>query len=320
MNFAYTLQINLSPGDTNYAHLTVPRLLAAHTDAAEKLLVVDVCKPPRTNLVDPEIRFPEPRYSERVATIVELAENWHREGLVDRVKILRPGDELFTKLNHKYLSGDVFQTHDYGGCALMAYWAAFELTTTDWLVHYDADMLLHQEEGYSWAAEAIPQILSNESVIAAIPRPAAPDKVSPDAPSREEAIPFETVTGGWLNFWFSTRCFLFSLKRLREQLPILRGRIRWENRFARWFNRGYPRSPEIMLFRRFSQVGKFRFVSSDRRAWLLHPVEKGPEFLELLPAMLEQVAAGKCPPLQEGRQDVQVAAWKQFVSGENPRP
>lgn len=125
-----TLQINLSPGDLAYAELTVPALLAAHPEASERLLIVDVCKPQRTQIVDPAKRFPEPAFSERAAAIVELAERFLRAGQVDRVVVLRPGDPLFVQLSRRYMRSWVRETHDYGGCALMASLAAFELCRT----------------------------------------------------------------------------------------------------------------------------------------------------------------------------------------------
>jgi hypothetical protein len=97
-----TLQINLSSGDLAYADRTVPALIAAHPEATERLLIVDVCKPQRTGIVDPEKRFPEPAYSQRATAIVELAEKLRTAGKVDRVIVLRPGDPLFRQLSRRY--------------------------------------------------------------------------------------------------------------------------------------------------------------------------------------------------------------------------
>jgi hypothetical protein len=312
-----TLQINLSPGDLAYAELTVPALLAAHPEAGERLLIVDVCKPQRTKIVDPARRFPEPAFSARVEKITALAERWRATGQVERVVVLRPGDPLFPKLSRHYLRPWVRETHDYGGCALMAYLAAFELCRTRWLLHYDADMLIHQADGFAWAPGAIAAMADSPRIVAASPRP-APPRLNLDAPTAEERLAAKPHAAGWLNTWFSTRCYLFDLTRLRPLLPLLQGRIFWEVLAARLLKRGYPRSPEIMLFRRMQSARQWRLTLRDSRAWLLHPIKKDSEFVAALPRLLHAVKTGHVPTAQRGHANLDLAAWQaQFAASAN---
>ncbi|QYM80481.1 hypothetical protein K0B96_07705 [Horticoccus luteus] len=309
-----TLQINLSAGDAAYAELTVPALLAAHPNVADRLLVVDLCKPQRTGIVDPARRYPEPAFSQRAAHVAALALRWQAEGKVDRVSYLHPNDPLFLKISRTYLRPWVKETHDYGGCALMSYLAAFELCTTRWLLHYDADMLLHQQPGFDWAAEACAAIGDNGSIVAAIPRPSPPPLEEVDAPSFQERLEMRPHAAGWLTTWFSTRCYLFDTQALRPLLPLLQGRIFWEVLAAKILQRGYPRSPEIMLFRRMQAARCSRLTLRDRRAWLLHPVQKGPAFVAALPALQKAIAAGQSPNAQRGRQDLDLNLWRNLLS------
>lgn len=304
-----TLQINLSPGDSAYAALTVPRLLAAHPDVAERLLIVDLCKPQRTRIVEPERRFPEPAYSNRAAQVEQLAHGWLEAGLIDRVVVLEPGDPLFAQLSRTYLRPWISETHDYGGCALMSYLAAFDLARTRWLIHYDADMLLHQAPDFDWVQAARSALAVGPSIVAAIPRPSPPTRDGLDAPSRNEVLPMERHPAGWLSGWFSTRCFLLDLSRLRSHLPLVQGRALVESFAARLLRRGYPRSPEILLYRRFGAAGLRRLTLSDRRAWLLHPTTKNSAFVSALPRLLGEVAAGRCPDRQQGQQDLLLDSW-----------
>ena len=304
-----TLQINLSPGDVAYAALTVPRLLAAHPGVAERLLVVDVCRPQRTAIVDPERRFPEPDFSQRCTRIVALAEALGHGGAVDRVEILRPADPRFDSWSRRFLRSWMHATHDYGGCALMAYVAAFGLCRTRWLLHYDADMMLHQSPGEDWALAAVRSLRQDSDIIAAIPRPSPPLNAAPDAPTRQERLPLRIHDAGWLNQWFSTRCYLFDCERLRRCLPLLQGRVYWETVLARLLRRGYPRSPETMLFRRLSACGYWRLILHGRGTWLLHPARKDAAWLAALPGLLDAVTAGRCPDAQRGYQDLQLDYW-----------
>lgn len=305
-----TLQINLSPGDVGYAALTVPRLLAAHSGVAERLLVVDVCRPQRTAIVNPDRRFPEPEFSQRCIRIVAFAEALRQAGSVDRVEILRPADPRFSEWRQRFLRSWVHATHDYGGCALMAYLAAFALCRTRWLLHYDADMMLHQAPGYDWAAAAALVLTQNSEIIAAIPRPSPTSDATPDVPTLQERLPLRTNEAGWLNQWFSTRCYLFDCERLRGCLPLLQGRVYWETWLARLWRRGYPRSPETMLFRRLSACGYWRLILHRRDTWLLHPARKDAAWLTALPGLLDAVAAGRCPEAQRGYQDLQLEWWR----------
>lgn len=309
-----TLQINLSPGDVGYAAFTVPALVKAHPDVAERLLVVDICKPPRTRIVDPSRRFPEPAYTERVNRILAIAETLKAEGRVDRVVVLRPGDARFPQLARKYLRPWLTRTHDYGGCALMAYLAAFELCRTRFLLHYDADMLLHQDSGYDWAPAAVDAMARSRLVIAASPRQAPPVPAL-DQPTLRERLALTEHPHGWLNTWFSTRCYLFDLQKLAPRLPLLQGRWMWETWAARLTGRGFPRSPEVMLHRHLSAAGDRRLTLRDERAWMLHPVDKGAAFQSCLPTLLAAVERGAFPPEQAGRADLDLTlpGWREIL-------
>jgi hypothetical protein len=309
-----TLQINLSPGDADYAELTVPALLEAHPDAAERLLVIDGCKPQATGIVDPARRFPEPAFSQRLERVRTLADHWLSEGRVGRIVVLRPGDPIFRVLSRKYLRPWVRETHDYGGCALMSYLAAFELCRTRWLLHYDADMLLHQEGRFDWVGQAQGAMVDHPFVVAATPRPSPPTLEGPDAPTNAERLPLYPHPAGWLNIWFSTRCYLFDLERFRPCLPLMQGRTYWEVLAARILRRGYPRSPEGLLCLRMAAAGRTRLALRDRRAWLLHPLQKDAAFVSALPRLLAAIHEGRCPDGQRGDTNLDLRLWEQILA------
>lgn len=310
-----TLQINLSAGDVDYASLTVPRLIAAHAQVAERLAVVDCCRPQRTRIFDPDTRVPEPAFSERVQRIRNLAETFLRQGLFDRVEYLLPAAPLFHALAAKYVQSWMTATHDYGGCAFMAYWAAFDLPRTRYVIHYDADMLLHQAGNVDWAQRALTSLSTTESAIAAAPRTSPPwtDDPARDAPTRHEGRPATKVPGGWLNDWFSTRCLLLDRERLASELPLVRGYFALIQRLRKWFDRGYPPGPELVLHRILGARGRHCLHLDDTEAWLLHPTRKDAPFLSLLPAILSATQSGDVPSEQRGYADLRIEAWRDFV-------
>ena len=352
-----TLQFNLSPGDLDYARQTVRRLALSHqTGIEEKLAIVDCCRPQRTKFVDPDRRFPEAAFYQRVEEISSLAEELKREGCIDRIEYVRPRSSLIATLSSRYLAGAVRETHDAGACGLMAYFAAFELASTRYLVHYDADMILHQSASYEWVKDAVVLMGRLPKALCATPRispPFAENSEAADAPSLHEGRPLVAVEGGWLNDWFSTRCFLMDLGKLAHYLPLYQGFELWATRakrllagipapvdwgedprtaakhasalmpllrFAKYFawrygNPIYPLSPELMLFRRMAPAGGRCLQLSSKQAWLLHPASKPARFVELLPKVLLAVAAGHVPVAQRGKADIDLEAWESLFDG-----
>lgn len=319
-----TVQINLSPGDLAYAHLTVPRLVEAHRDhAVETLAIVDCVRPQRTRTVDPNRRFPEPEYGRRVRAVCELAETMAARGYFDRVEYLRPGDPLLGRLARKYLRWFVRGNKDHRAVALIAYVAGLDLARTRFVVHYDADMLLYQAPGYAWAEEAIQRLAGQPAAVMATPRvspPFVPGAGELDGPSRHRGDdPAVPIDGGWRIQWFSTRCFLVDRSRLEPYLPLVQGRMLPEVLARMVLDRSYPPALETLFHRRISPAGGWRLDLRSERAWLLHPEDKSEPFLDLLPALLEAISAGHVPDEQRGWENVKLDAWQRLLGSEPPR-
>ncbi len=318
----FTLQVNLSPGDIPYAHMTCPDLIAAHRSRVSEVIgVVDCCRPQKTKIIDPDQRFPEPVFQRKVAQITAIAEGFVADGLFDRVVFLRPDDDYLNHLWSRYLGNAVTVTHDYGGCALTGYLAALDAPRTRYLIHYDADMMLYQERDYDWVNAAADYLDRHSSAIAATPRICPPIDISvePDCVSCEDGRPLVCIPDGWLDDWFSTRCFLMDREKLCRFLPLVDWRLRLELFGIRWLNRGYPRSPEVMLFRRLGRAGQRRLILNSRSAWLLHPQTKPDRLIALWPEILRCVRNGQVPDDQRGCPDLRLDEWNRFLSADNAK-
>jgi hypothetical protein len=311
-NLELTLQINLSPGDIAYAALTVPALIEQHPEAGRILLVVDTCKPGRTKLVNPDLRFPEPQFTQKTEQIEAIATSIANNYNNCDVYVLRPGDAIIQQLGDRYLGGWYYNTHDYGGCANMAYWLGFEFPTTRYVLHYDGDMLLFQEPGYSWTEEAIRLLQENKQAVAACPRYNTPFSHADESPSYRHGVPFERVKDGWLDTFFSTRCLLIDKERMQKYLPLLSGRILIETLAVKYLNRGYPRSPEIIMYRKIGGNNGRRLILNSYKSWTMHPHSKPPEYIANLPAIMKLVHAGVYP---EGHTDenFELGKWIELI-------
>lgn len=313
-----TLQINLCAGDSAYASLTVPALVRAHERLARRLAVVDCCRPQRTRIFDPHRRMADTEFKQRLSDVRDLAEEFKRTGLFSEIVYLEPGDARFGELAGRFGRSWMTETHDYGGCAFMAYWAALGIPDTRFVLHYDADILVHQDPGFSWVDDAVALWPRQVSAVAAVPRMSPPGfaaTFAEDAPTCHEGRPKVNVPGGWLNDWFSTRCFLFDRERLAPLLPLVGTLRAAEYRIRRLIDRGYPPPPEQLLFHSLGSRGWRCLNLASCKAWILHAARKDAEYLRLLPGMIASVAAGLVPDAQKGYADLRLEAWSAFVSG-----
>lgn len=309
MNPGRTLQINLSAGDAAYAAVTLPRLLRAHPGCAERLLVVDACRPPRTRIYEPDQRVPLGPWRERLARVRAVAAQLLAEGQADRIETLEAGDPRFALWAARYQRPWMRASHDYGGCAAMAYWAGFDLPRTRYVIHYDADMWLHQAPGFDWSLAALAVWGEHPAAVAAAPR-TSPPGFTLDAPTLHEGRRASRTPAGWLNDWFSTRCLLLDRERLAPHLPLIGPLWGFQLALRRWARRGYPPAPELVLHRALGRNRHHCLHLADERAWLLHPIRKDAAYLDLLPRLGPAVDRGAVPPSQRGWADIRVAEWQ----------
>lgn len=249
--------------------------------------------------------------------IKELAEKFRTDGFVDRIEYLFPEAEVLAHLRSKYLRGVVKETHDYGGCGLLSYLAGIELSRSDFVIHYDADMLLHQEPGVCWGERGINILKDDGQALAVTPRIAPPLEGLKEKPSLYDWPAVLQGKDGWRDQWLSTRCFLLDRRKFERLLPLLQGRVLWDTLAVRFFGRGYPRSPEVMISHRMKAEDFYRVNLRCEEYWLLHPADKGESFLRLLPSILESVGRGWVPFGQRGLPDVVVSEWEKKLDA-NP--
>ena len=311
-----TLQINTSPGDVAYAHITIPALVKQHQTLNNRLLIVDCCRPGRSKLIDPDKKFPWPIFSKKVAAIKEIAEDLLNKKIVTQVVYLEPNAPLFNLLSKKYLNGWYKNTHSSGGTANMSYWAAVELPQTKYVLHYDCDILLYQKPGYSWVNDAMERFKEDPNIIMAVPRLCPPVK-GLDAPSLNEGRPFSSHYAYWKNDWFSTRHFLMDKERFSSYLPLVKGKVLFELLLRKYGKRAFPLDPEIIMFKSMAPKGAKRITLKNENAWILHPLNKPPEFIEALNDIVPFVTDGKFPLAQAGKENIELASWLEYLANKH---
>ncbi len=312
----FTFQVNISPGDVLYAYKSVRELAQHHLTIPNRLLIVDCCKPQKTKLVNPAKRFPEPEFSNKIKIICELAEDLLKENLFTEVYYIKPNDKLFKVLSKKYLNNIIKTTHGAGGTAQMAYWAGIELAKTRYVIHYDGDMILHQDSNFHWWEEAKNKMLVEKNVLMAIPRHAPPTTETGNMPTYFEGTEMISKDDYWIHNWFSTRVFLLDKEKLSNFLPLVIGEIFFELILRKLLLRSFPLDPEIIFFRKLGLYNhQRRLILKSAKAWTLHPLTKSKLYIDLLSKIYLHINNNSIPVKQGGHEDLDLKIWSDFLNG-----
>jgi len=341
-----TLQINLCAGDLAYAEQTVSALAATHRpDVAEILVVADGCRPHSTPTLNVDERFHADEFARRITKLEALCAHLQSAGFIDRVAWLRPDPSALRDLNRRYCGVVTSRSHDHLGHAFSAYFLGWDAARTRYVAHFDADIVLWQQPGFSWLRRATALLETDAALLAASPRIAPPPLDHGMVHAEAEGSgwlpswPLEKVSGGWRSPWFSTRCHVMDRSRLAKQLPLASTRgPRRERRAAAIdralsavYRRGelsrphricrslaarippFPLPPEVLLHEHAQAKGLACLYLDDPRAWFIHPDTKPERFLRLLPQLLAYATGrGVYPPDQCGVSGIRFTAWEAF--------
>lgn len=209
-------------------------------------------------------------------------------------------------------------THNYKGYPILGSIYALEEVPGDYVLHFDSDMMLYQQPGYSWIEAAMDLIERREEVMFVRPLSGPPGEDG----FFFQKFPFSKDSEGFYKFkFFGSRAFLLQRAKFERLLPLPTlwrgyknswmtqlpaGLLTEVNRLAQ---RGTLDSWEVMISRRLEATSYIRATLSDSRAWTVHPNDRSPRFLNHLPELLCRIEAGETPPKQAGYYDLQLDAW-----------
>jgi hypothetical protein len=198
---------------------------------------------------------------------------------------------------------------DYRGIPLFGYVGGLERVPSRFHLCFDSDILVYQQPGFDWVAEGIALLEENPDILCVAPHPGPPRD---DGALLDQADPYSLGPGGAFLFTtFSSRRFLIDRDRFKRLLPLpltAPSRRIWLEAFFR--HRSPLQSWESMVSKRMNEAGFVRAHLATRSAWSLHAPDHGPDFVKLLPFLIECVERGLAPPEQAGRYDLDLELWK----------
>jgi hypothetical protein len=289
--------------DTQFMLRTIPHLVrTCRFRFARRFLMVDTAPLGRRYGRKPGIGTPE----DLRACCARLIQ----DGVVDDLVRIDYSPEHRRRTYRKHFAGPMRQTHSNGGYPILGSIQALEESRADYLVHFDSDMLLYQEPGFSWIDEGIRLLRANPDLIAVLPRSGPPHADGLRRQHDETGEAYQADERGIYCFkTFTSRVFLVDRRRfdrllpLRPRLPLmelLRNYLTAHSTMPEW---------ETMIGYRLQETPFVRAELRSTRAWTLHPDERGPQFDAALPNLISRIEAGDYPPEQGGYYDVQFDLW-----------
>jgi hypothetical protein len=306
-----SLWILLARTDLPFIHLTIPHLVRINNfPFQERVLAIDTAPLSAEKAKRPNI-----------GTLEELrncAQSLVKAGIIDRVVDINYESSYRNQVYLKHFGYKFKQTHGSVGCPILPYLFSIEEAQSEYLLHFDSDMLLYQYSDYNWIEKGITLMEKFPKMITVRPLAGPPH---PEG-YLYQPIAYKADSNGFYKFKsFSARTYLINRKRFDELLPIP---LTWSPYRRKLFNKlpvslqaalnyltgkGKVIPWETMVSQKIEQTDYFRAVLSNPQAWTLHPKDRGAEFLENLPQIIARIEAGNYPPEQAGYYDLKLSLW-----------
>jgi hypothetical protein len=297
------LSILVARTDTRFMLQTIPHLVrSCRFPFARRFLMVDTAPLGRRYGRKPGIGTAE----ELQACCTQLLQ----AGVVDDIVPIDYSPACRRRIYRKHFAGPMRQTHSHGGYPILGSIEALEGSRADYLVHFDSDMLLYQEPGFSWIDEGMKLLRAHSDLLAVLPRSGPPHANGRLRQQEETGEAYEPDARGIYCFkTFTSRVFLVdrlrfdSLLPLRSRLPVadlLRNYLTARSTMPEW---------EIMVGYRLQETPFVRADLSSTRAWTLHPDDRGERFEAALPDLIARIEAGHYPAEQGGYYDLLLDLW-----------
>lgn len=296
-----SLWIFVARTDIPFMMETIPHLARINNFAfEEKVLAIDTAP-----LTGEKVNRPG------VGTMQELrdcARQLLEMGAVDRAIDINYDSSYRDRVYRKHFGTPMRATHNYKGYPILGSIFKIEECKSDYMLHFDSDMMMYQNPDCSWIAEGIELMEAHPQMLFVRPLAGPPS----DKPVTE---PFERFSS------FGSRVYLINCQRFDRLLPLP---IIWRSYYQKIFDRlpnnlkttinhltgkGKLESWEIMVSRKLEKTDYFRANLTNPKAWTLHPKDRSPKFIEALPQIIARIERGDYPAEQAGDYDLISELW-----------
>lgn len=291
---------------------TIPHLVrSCNFPFHQKILVVDTAP-----LSGEKVNRPG------IGTMEQLRKNCAeliRQGVMDKAIDMDYSPSYRKQIYRKHFGTDrVSPTHNFKGYPILGSIFSIENVPGDYIVHFDSDMLLFQQPGYSWIEAGMELLEGREDVMFVRPLSGPPA----DSGNFFQKKEYTLDPDGFYRFkFFGSRTFLLKKEKFDHLLPLP---VIWTKYKKQWLSklptnllteinnylkRGKLHSWEVMMSRKLECTNYVRATLQDSRAWTIHPVDRGSRFIQNLPELINRIEVGEFPAEQAGHYDLNLDAW-----------
>jgi hypothetical protein len=242
------------------------------------------------------------------AQLKDCCEQLLKASVVDRVVEIDYSTATRKQIYRKHFGKDVRFTHDYRGASVFGFIYSLEAAKGDYVLHFDSDMLLHQQPNHCWITEAIAVLQNNSDVMFVSPLAGSP---SQDGSLNQRGVSYQKDPRGFYAFkQFTSRKFLVDRNRLNQMLPIQPSWVSWNRKvLSSLTNQSALNVWEIIMSQALQSSQYIRADLSSPKAWTLHTPDHGAAFIQALPSIIAGIESGRYPSEQAGDYDLQLALW-----------
>lgn len=293
---ACSLIINVSRGDTPILEYTLPHILNSHAIRFSEVIVV-VDKEP----AEGRIRQQNLQYS--LEELYETLDKIRKSGCEFTQEFVNYNTEDVNRIFSKWFGHSDVSYRCAGGTPIYAFLYGLDNAQYDFRLHLDSDMLIHDPGPKSWVCKAIeileqiPEVLFVNQTWGVQPKSSpAPDSM----PSMD--IGFEQR----VSQIFSTRCFLFSMEKLRTTfLPIEAKQHPWLKRVVYTLQgRSSYVALEQMITSALNRTNTYRADLNMEWGFNLHAWDKSIFQNPHINGIVRQIEAGHIPPEHLGQHNL----------------
>ena len=305
--------------------------LAARTDVSFMMQtiphIVRVCNYPfsqKVLAVDPSLLSGDYISRPSVGTLTELQKCCNQLqacGIIDKIVNIDFSDSYKRRVYLKHLGKYTRQTHNFRGAPVLGYIFLLEECRSDYLVHFNADMLLYQDPNYDWIQEGMEKLRQYPDIVCVTPLSGPPTKDG----LLHQKVPYERDQRGFYRFkQFTSRKFLIDVRRFEKLLPLrtlwkvergpqhlpyllqkITSPFRSRRKLERWEN---------MVSNRLKETPYFRIDLDTPLAWALHSSQTHDHtFVRNLRHVIEKIETGWYPPQQAGHYNLHLKYWLEAI-------
>lgn len=297
--------------DVEFMLNTIPNIVRmSNYPFTERVLAVDTAPLSGDKVMRPGIGTME--------QLRECTQQLLHKGVVDRVVDINYSPAYRSKIYHKHFGSPIRATHNYKGYPILGSIFAIEECQSEYVVHFDSDMMMYQDPDYSWVQEGIELMKKHSNLMFLRPR---------SGPPREdgriiEGEPYAEHPDGFYQYhFFGSRVYLLNRQRFSKLLPLP---IIWRPYIQKFMDylpvtlktlsnnitgKGKLESWEVMVSKKLEKTDYFRGTLTNCKAWTLHPIDRSSAFIQALPSIIKRIEAGEYPLEQAGYYDLIPNLW-----------